>query len=43
MRRDCLMWDYQSLGSDWFEEIFDSKETWGTAAVLVFESHTKGS
>lgn len=36
MLKDCLMRDYESLGIDWCEEVFDSKnskEPSGTAAV----------
>lgn len=33
MLKDCLMRDYQSLGTDWCEEVFDSKVPSGTAAA----------
>lgn len=33
MLKDCLMRDYQSLGTDWCEEGFDSKGPSGTTAV----------
>lgn len=35
MLKDCLMRDYESLGTDWCEEVFDSKDSKeppGTAA-----------
>lgn len=35
MLRDFLMWDYQSHGTDWCEEVFDSENTLGFAAVTM--------
>lgn len=48
MLRDCLIRNYQRLGTDWCEEVFDSKESLGIAVftvsrVSVFEDHTMES
>lgn len=42
MLRDCLMWDYESLGTDWHEEFLIQRKLWAllqSPCLGIWESH----